>query len=408
MEPDGLVEGDSFPTGSLLLVRLRPFFGRKVDRLWFIYQGLARGVNERVRIYLSSLGLEVSVPLASVGPTPVVQHHRLPASWLTQYLYTCPLDLEERGVAVQAVRLLEVMSDWVRGRDGVAVGPQGSEVKHLEGEDFRALIARPQLVLLGHDEGRWLPQVESEEFKTPPRPQVTPCLEAGTPPPAERCRTQDSASAIALLASAYECSPDQIRARVPARLDKLFPAKDVGAVSAATGSNADYDLSSAEEARPPLPPRRGLLQAWTCSPLIQVRGAPPILSPQPCRAVPTLFLGSLPTSTSRGLAASLFFQGGVETDRKHLWSGLSNKAGAAFVDALGVGPADLPAASTDRIIHAIDGIRRAQQAEKTGTKGTLASIQEVEKLDVFPARGCGELTVELCKGVYGKELFHSI
>ena len=29
-------------------------------------------------------------------------------------------------------------------------------------------------------------------------------------------------------------------------------------------------------------------------------------------------------------------------------------------------------------------------------------------MDVFLARGCGELTVELCQGTYGKELFHSI
>ena len=45
---------------------------------------------------------------------------------------------------------------------------------------------------------------------------------------------------------------------------------------------------------------------------------------------------------------------------------------------------------------------------KTGNKGTLASNKEAEKLDVFLAGGCGELTVELCKGVYGKDLFHAI
>ena len=112
VEPDGLVEGDNFPTGSLLLVRLRPFFGKKADRCWYIYEGRARGVapdgrrNERVRIYLPSLGLE------AIGPTPVVQHHRLPAAWLTQYLYTCPLDLEERGVAIQAVSRLGSRLGW--------------------------------------------------------------------------------------------------------------------------------------------------------------------------------------------------------------------------------------------------------------------------------------------------------
>ena len=132
VEFDGLVEKDSFPTGSLLLVRLRPFFGKN--------------------------------------------------SWLTQYLYTCPQDLEERGVSIHAVRLPEA---WVLGWDGVGVGRQGGEVRHLLGADFRALITRPKLVLLGHDEGRLLPQAEPEEFKTPPRPQLTQDLEVESPRPEE-------------------------------------------------------------------------------------------------------------------------------------------------------------------------------------------------------------------------------
>ena len=41
-------------------------------------------------------------------------------------------------------------------------------VLEVRGEDLRALITRPQLVLLGHDEGRLLLYAEPEEFKTPP------------------------------------------------------------------------------------------------------------------------------------------------------------------------------------------------------------------------------------------------
>ena len=81
------------------------------------------------------------------------------------------------------------------------------------------------------------------------------------------------------------------------------------------------------------------------------------------------------------------------------------KAGAAFGEQLG--PSN-PTLATDRIIHAIDGVRKAQDEDKTGTKGQVSSIKEGEKLDVFLARGCGQLSIELCKGVYGKELFHSI
>ena len=38
----------------------------------------------------------------------------------------------------------------------------------------------------------------------------------------------------------------------------------------------------------------------------------------------------------------------------------------------------------------------------------MSALKEPEKLDVFLARGCGETQVELCPGVYGKELFHGI
>ena len=91
-----------------------------------------------------------------------------------------------------------------------------------------------------------------------------------------------------------------------------------------------------------------------------------------------------------------------------LGQGLVRKARASFGEQLGPGN---PALATDRKIHAIDGLRKAQDEDKTGTKGQISSVEEGEKLDFFLARGCGQLSVELCKrvyGIYGKELFHSI
>ncbi|CAE7323972.1 unnamed protein product [Symbiodinium sp. CCMP2456] len=84
---------------------------------------------------------------------------------------------------------------------------------------------------------------------------------------------------------------------------------------------------------------------------------------------------------------------------------LLRKAGANFGDLAATSD---PGLATDRISHAIDGLRKAQDEDKTGTKGQLSALKEGEKLDVFLARGCGQLSIELCKGVYGKELFHSI
>ena len=185
----------------------------------------------------------MSVPWVCVGPTPSTRHHRLPASWLAQYLYSTPQDLEERGVTIQAVRILEEMLEWLQGWDGVAVRPSGQDILHLKGEDLRSLIVRPALTLLGHEEGRLLLVEELDEFKTLLRSQfisqgegsaVSFCEDelSETLPHAEelygmyeqeRLRTQDSASAVALLASAYGCSPDLIRSRVLLGLDKSVP-----------------------------------------------------------------------------------------------------------------------------------------------------------------------------------------
>ena len=89
--------------GSPLLVRLRPFFGPGVGRKWYLFLGHIQGVapdgrrNERVRIFVPSLVLDLSVPWNGISPKPPTQNHRLPASWLTQYLYSPPLDFQGRG-----------------------------------------------------------------------------------------------------------------------------------------------------------------------------------------------------------------------------------------------------------------------------------------------------------------------
>ena len=62
----------------------------------------------------------------------------------------------------------------------------------------------------------------------------------------------------------------------------------------------------------------------------------------------------------------------------------------------------------DRMIHALEGIRKSAEDEKAHTKGTLASIRRSEELDVFLARGCDTLTVEVCGTLLGKDLFNGL
>ena len=94
----------------------------------------------------------------------------------------------------------------------------------LKGDSLRRLITQPELCLLSHDEGRLL-LPGREDFATPPRPtsredvtlsreehplqvvlddSVPSDLELWAQYEEEKARSGDSASAIALLATAYE------------------------------------------------------------------------------------------------------------------------------------------------------------------------------------------------------------
>ena len=124
---------------------------------------------------------------------------------------------------------------------------------------------------------------------------------------------------------------------------------------------------------------------------------------QPSSSNPLLG-GVVPTFPPLG-GTPHWFQGSLSVGEGGRIDGRPSKTRASFGESLGSwGSTSL---ATDRIIHAIDGLRKAQDEDKTGSKGTLRSVKP-EKLDVFLARGCGETQVELCPGVYGKELFHGI
>ena len=147
---------------------------------------------------------------------------------------------------------------------------------------------------------------------------------------------------------------------------------------------------------PPMPPGLGPSSSLVTSQglsssnqLLSLRGGPPSVAAQ-------LF----PTTSGVDRPSSVV---SLDTGRSALTGlglgrGLLRKAGAAFGGSL----------AADRIIHAIDGLRKVQDEDKTGTKGQVSSLKDGEKLDVFLAPKCGQLSVELCHGTYRKELFHSI
>eukprot|EP00913_Durusdinium_trenchii_P035482 g33205.t1 len=61
-----------------------------------------------------------------------------------------------------------------------------------------------------------------------------------------------------------------------------------------------------------------------------------------------------------------------------------------------------------RVVHALEGIRKATEGDKKGNPGTRSSISSEDSLDVYLARGCNTLTVEVCPDVTGKELFDAL
>ena len=64
--------------------------------------------------------------------------------------------------------------------------------------------------------------------------------------------------------------------------------------------------------------------------------------------------------------------------------------------------------SSDKIVHALDGFRRAQDDDKIHARGTLGALRRGEELDVYLTRRCDTLTVEICPGILGKELFYGL
>ena len=61
-----------------------------------------------------------------------------------------------------------------------------------------------------------------------------------------------------------------------------------------------------------------------------------------------------------------------------------------------------------RVVHALEGLRKATEGDKKGSPGTRSSIGNEEALDMYLARGCNTLTVEVCPDATGKELFDAL
>lgn len=87
--------------------------------------------------------------------------------------------------------------------------------------------------------------------------------------------------------------------------------------------------------------------------------------------------------------------------------GISRKVEDASTRA-GAGGEEEDSQMSARVVHALEGIRKATEGDKKGNPGTRSAIGSEESLDVYLARGCNTLTVEVCPDVAGKELFDAL
>ena len=284
-------------------------------------------------------------------------------------------------MSIQVVRVPEELLEWVREWDGFTVSPPGREVSRLSLADTRRLCSDPELCLLPHEEGRvQKASRRATEFSTPPRPSMasSSSTSQGGPPPEELppdgdvrdmydqevTRGASGTQAVDLVSSAYGLEPSWVQGSLFRSAEKVsplpsFPSSDDRArPTASSGSTPEL-------------------------PLVAPSGSKSSIG-NPGKANPLLYNQPRPVSAGAGFQTSSLFHnrkvaGPTELPMSFLGAP-PDKRGASFSEALptpGIGAP--PGLSTDRIIHAIDGLRKAQDEDKTGTKGTLSALKEPEK-----------------------------
>ena len=63
---------------------------------------------------------------------------------------------------------------------------------------------------------------------------------------------------------------------------------------------------------------------------------------------------------------------------------------------------------TEKLVHALEGVRKAQERDKVIVRGTVAALGSEAKLDVCLARGCDTHEVDICPTLTDKDLFNGL
>ena len=392
---------------GLCLVLLRPKSLQKPDLppRWIAFLGCIEGfafegkAQELLLIQLSNLGRTCCVHRSRILDAPPESGSgRLSRRWVEEFLTGSHEDAVAEGISILVSRITDNQAAALHQWDGESTDdrpkPVGSWRQKLRGE------------ILPHAEA-YLKEGEpaEEDFMTPPRPRGS----------------KENAEPLPDIPAFPDLDDSDLQGRIEAAKRTLKQHASEGALDAETLQMvaAAFDLDPAHlqlevsetKGSPSLrvrPPGLDMQELDEPQPdqgqNTPVPGGALIMPASRRPENPLLKRGSLPAQSAGGL--SLFPRGTLERRGlvKPAQNSTEGRAGASFGETLGEGT---QTQQTDRIIHAIDGLRKAQDDDKTLQKGSLSSIKEAEKMDVYLARGCGTLTIEIAPGVYGKELLHA-
>ena len=381
---------------------------------WLLMFGYLNGfaeegrAQERIAFCLPESNVQGTVLGAQlIGEPKVSQAGKISKDWVQNFFKADHAEEAARGVSVIVGRITNdqrhQLSEW-QGRFTDGAPPSLA----LDTKCWKSILEQE---VLPHSDAYLrvsTPCPNQEEFMTPPRPQASDHEEEYPGFPEVPKRDDEEALQAAhgallqygederdeemvhTIAAAFDVDPSQLAAHLPKHQPSLgSPDKEIA-------DNAQlFKFPS-------------VIQELGAPPGLEQKGESTTAGPPSGLVAPVFQRSSNPllqreTTVSRPSVVNLFpkSSGGV----KRL-SALqpAQRVGATYGEALGDSSQMQHA---DRIIHAIDGLRKSQDEDKSLVKGALSSIKEAEKMDVFLARGCGTLSIEIAPGVYGKELFHA-
>ena len=380
--------GRHLPEGQLLTEAQRSLIERSGDRLvdkhaWGWLELSSKTVRIPADAFLeradreASPGQPVPAPPSVDHPTPAAGRRRPSSRGKTPPQAPPPEEEEEHSRAEELLGLyLEARSAGQTDEEALAAtaAGYGEDVEQVKAELCKAIEEAQETAQTPHEHERFGRYLKLWRARRPPTPVGRRLFELPVTPD----------SVLDGVRGAAAQTFREQRSKSPARAEAMLPQQLVPGVSA--------------------PPRARPMVGLG----LQGPGATAITTPN----VADFFANRGPTGASHlvkppGLPGREGVAGAGEDDPPVSAPGEVTRL-AEVLEEFSREQRAGQQAQASQVVHAIEGLRRAQEDDKAHSKGTLGAIRRGEELDVYLARGCDTLTVEVCAGLLGKELFHGL